>query len=340
MVYYAVVPRPRRRRRKEQKLKRDGSAVSFFMPIYTKLAEATYDVMKHKRGIQMQRTFGILGGDGRFGVVAKLFAEAGNNVWVWGQSIRVDVGPAHRTEHLAEAVESADVVVLPIPALSAEGLLNLPFSEEKQDMVEVLKRMNTRQILAGGLLPSWLVDVAEKQGITVIDYGKREDFITANAVPTAEGAIGIALREMKQTLWDSNCLVLGYGRIGKVLSQRLHPLCRRVTVAARKPQDISMIAATGYQAVDYSSWTDALKTADVVFNTVPSMLLSADVLRLLPSDALIVDLASRPGGTDFKAAEKRGIKTVWALSLPGKTAPDSAGKIIADSICNGIQELE
>ena len=288
----------------------------------------------------MQRTFGILGGDGRFGTVAKFFADVGNTVWVWGQNSRVDIGRARHTEHLTEAIESSDVVVLPIPALSAEGLLNLPMSEEKLDVVDVLNCMNTHQILAGGLLPKWLVDLAEKQGISVIDYGKREDFITANAVPTAEGAIGIALRELKQTLWDSNCLILGYGRIGKVLSQRLSPLCKSLTVAARKPQDLSMITAMGYRAVDYRHWAGALEEADVVFNTVPVMLLSADVLRLLPSDALIVDLASRPGGTDFKAAEQCGIKTVWALSLPGKTAPHSAGKIIADSICKGMQELE
>ncbi len=288
----------------------------------------------------MRRTYGILGGDMRFGVVASQLADDGNTVWVWGQNHHLDIGHARHTEHLSEAMESSDVIVLPIPALSAEGLLNLPLSEEQLDVVDVLKNMNSNQILAGGLLPSWLVDLANKRGISVVDYGKREDFITANAVPTAEGAIGIALRELKQTLWDSNCIVLGYGRVGKILSQRLYPLCKELTVAARKPQDISMISAMGYHAVDYSNWADALKNAQVVFNTVPSMLLSADVLRLLPSKALIVDLASRPGGTDFKAAEACGIKTVWALSLPGKTAPYSAGKIIANSICKGIQELE
>lgn len=288
----------------------------------------------------MRRTFGILGGDGRFGVVANLLADAGNTVWVWGQNRNFDIGHARHTEHLSEAIDSSDVVILPIPALSAEGLLNLPLSEEKLDVADVLKSMNSHQVLAGGLLPSWLVDLAEKRGVAVIDYGKREDFITANAVPTAEGAIGIALRELKQTLWDSNCFVLGYGRIGKILSQRLFPLCKKLTVAARKPQDISMISALGYDAVDYTGWAEPLRNAHVVFNTVPALLLSADVLRLLPKHALIVDLASRPGGTDFKAAEACGIKTVWALSLPGKTAPHSAGRIIADSICKGIQELE
>lgn len=288
----------------------------------------------------MNRTFGILGGDSRFGVVANLLARAGNTVWAWGLNQKFDLGHARHTEHLSEAVESSEVVVLPIPALSAEGLLNLPLSEEKIDVDDVVNSMNAGQILAGGLLPSWLVEMADSRNIVVIDYGKREDFITSNAVPTAEGAIGIALRELKQTLWDSHCLILGYGRIGKILAQRLFPLCGKLTVVARKPKDISMISSLGYEAVDYSTWADAISTADVVFNTVPSMVLSADILRMLPRNALVIDLASRPGGTDFKAAEMCGIKTVWALSLPGKTAPYSAGKIIAESICKGIQELE
>lgn len=288
----------------------------------------------------MHRTFGILGGDNRFGVVADLLARAGHTVWVWGLNSKLDLGRARHAEHLSEAVDSSDVVILPIPALAADGTLNLPLSEEKLDVADVIHGMSPHQILTGGMLPSWLSDMAVNRRIAVIDYGKREDFITANAVPTAEGALGIAMRELKKTLWDSSCLILGFGRIGKILAHRLAHLCPNMTVAARNPRDLSMITALGYRAVDYSCWDEALKTADVIFNTVPAMLLSADVLSTLPKTALIIDLASRPGGTDFKAAEDYGIKTVWALSLPGKTAPYRAGKIITNSILAGMQELE
>ncbi len=288
----------------------------------------------------MHRTFGILGGDGRFGTVADLLSVKGNAVWVWGLNHKTDIGRASHAEHLAGAVESADVIVLPIPALSSEGILNIPLSEEKIDITDVLKMMGKGSVLAGGLLPIWLTEKAENRGISVIDYGKREDFIVANAVPTAEGAIGIALRELKQTLWDSNCMVLGFGRIGKILSQRLSSLCKDLTVVARKPLDISIAKALGYSAVTYRGWGAALKKADVIFNTVPSEVLTADALNGVKSTALIVDLASKPGGTDFKAAEQKGIKTVWALSLPGKCAPQSAGRIITESICNGLLEME
>lgn len=288
----------------------------------------------------MHRTFGILGGDGRFGTVADLLSAEGNAVRVWGLNRKTDIGRANYVEHLVEAVESSDVIVLPIPALSAEGLLNIPFSEEKIDIADVLKMMSKGSVLAGGLLPLWLTEMAESRNVSVIDYGRREDFIVANAVPTAEGAIGIALRELKRTLWDSNCMVLGFGRIGKILAQRLSTLCRNLTVVARKPLDISMARAFGYEAENYQDWRNQLRQADVIFNTVPFEVLSADALDDVKASALIVDLASKPGGTDFKAAESKGIKTVWALSLPGKCAPQSAGRIIAESICNSLYEME
>lgn len=288
----------------------------------------------------MGKTFGILGGDNRFCAVADCLSQCGYAVWTWGLNNQLDLGSAHRLTSIYDVTLGTDTLILPIPILGGDGMLNAPFSEQKPDVAEILEQMHQGQTLAGGMLPSWFCDAAQKKEITVIDYGKREDFLTANAIPTAEGAIGIAMRELKQTLWDSSCLVLGFGRIGKLLAGKLSHFCRDLTVCARKAGDLAMIAAMGYKKADYTTWYGALRNADVIFNTVPQQILDQAALSEMKQNALVIDLASRPGGTDFKAAEKLGIKTVWALSLPGKTAPYSAGKIIAESILAGMYEVE
>ena len=79
---------------------------------------------------------------------------------------------------------------------------------------------------------------------------------------------------------------------------------------------------------------------DVIFNTVPAEVLDRNVLEQIPDDTLIIDLASKPGGVDFSAAKELGKKVIWALSLPGKTAPITSGRIIKETILNMLCEME
>ena len=50
-------------------------------------------------------------------------------------------------------------------------------------------------------------------------------------------------------------------------------------------------------------------------------------------------MASKPGGVDLEAAAQLGVKVVWALSLPGKVAPVTAGRSIKTTIYNILHEL-
>lgn len=160
-----------------------------------------------------------------------------------------------------------------------------------------------------------------------------------NAVPTAEGAIEIAMTETPFTLHGSKCLVTGYGRIGKILSKMLCGIGARVSVEARKFADLAHIEGNSCKAVPLCELVHHVGEFDVIFNTVPYLIFDADMLRRLKKDALLIDLASRPGGVDFEAAKQMGIRVIWALSLPGKVAPVSAGAIIKDTIVNVMQEM-
>ena len=78
---------------------------------------------------------------------------------------------------------------------------------------------------------------------------------------------------------------------------------------------------------------------DLVVNTVPARVLSEKELRDLKPGCLVIDLASKPGGVDFEAATRLGVRAIWALSLPGKVAPVSAGRAIKNTIYNMLSEL-
>ena len=145
------------------------------------------------------------------------------------------------------------------------------------------------------------------------------------------------MEELPVTINGANCLITGYGRIGKTLSRLLILLGANVTVAARKFSDLSWAEAQGCASIEMSQLQNA-GDFDVIFNTVPVMLFDKDILSGLNQNTLLIDLASRPGGVDFNAAADLQIKTIWALSLPGRVAPKSAGLIIKNTILNMIKE--
>ena len=159
-----------------------------------------------------------------------------------------------------------------------------------------------------------------------------------NAVPSAEGAIQLAMEQTEHTIHGSNCLVIGFGRIGKVLARLMSALGAHVTVSARKTEDFCWCDAYGYEKADTRALEGTLDGFDIIFNTVPHMVLGDARLAQVKPGALIIDLASNPGGVDFEAAKKRGINCHWALALPGKVAPESAAAILRDTVYQVIKE--
>ena len=167
-------------------------------------------------------------------------------------------------------------------------------------------------MLIGGNLPESITAAADARGVRVRDYFGLEEIGVLNAVPTAEGAIAIAMRELPVTVCGAEIHIIGFGRIGKVLARTAAAMGARVVVWARR-------------------------SSDLIFNTAPAPLLTREVLAHTDTGVLIIDLASAPGGVDREAAEQRGIRVIWALALPGKTAPISSGRIISEGIFGILQ---
>ncbi len=174
--------------------------------------------------------------------------------------------------------------------------------------------------------------------VTGQDFLSRNDFAILNAIPTAEGAVQLAMEKTPQALRGRRALVIGYGRIGKLLAHALQGLGVRVAVAARKSEDFAWIRAMGCEELNTMQLQGKLSGFDLIFNTVPHLVLPYMRLVELKRDCLVIDLASKPGGVDFKAAEKLGLNVEWALSLPGKVAPESAAIYMRDTLYAILRE--
>jgi dipicolinate synthase subunit A len=207
-------------------------------------------------------------------------------------------------------------------------------------MEDVLRALRAEQFICAGRTDAASAALAGRFGLTIRDYFAREELAVANAVATAEGAIQLAMADTPITICRANALVIGFGRIGKLLAHRLRGLGARVTASARSYADLAWIRAYGYEAANTLALEGTLSRYDMVFNTVPARVLGEALLRELPAGALCMDLASKPGGMDFAAASKLGVKAIWALSLPGEVAPVSSGAIIRDTIYHMIGERE
>ncbi len=162
------------------------------------------------------------------------------------------------------------------------------------------------------------------------DYNCLDSYALLNAIPTAEGAIKIAIENTPFTLWGAKTLVIGYGRVGKILANRLKGMGCKVTVSARKPSDFALIDALNMEKTDTRLLNSASLDYDIIFNTVDLTVLNEEALKNTPCKCLI-DLSSK-GGFDLELAEKQGITAIKAPALPGKTAPKTAGEILAQTI--------
>ncbi len=270
----------------------------------------------------------IIGGDKRMLFAARAFCDKGADVSVAGFDGLERFSGIGIMEP-SEAAAWADNIVLPLPCVK-DGRIVAPFSERAILPHELLSDIGEKRVFCG------MKERLTPTRCRVYDYASREDFAYRNAILTAEGAIQTAMSRYEGSIFGCRALVLGMGRIGRVLSQDLSALHADVTVAARKESDRAYVEALGMTAADYS--LREKYDYDLIFNTVPAMVLPADVLSRTDERTVIIDLASAPGGVDFDYARRRSLTAVHALSLPGRCAPAAAGRIIQETIINIIKE--
>ena len=201
-----------------------------------------------------------------------------------------------------------------------------------------MHNINAKILIAGNILPE-VYDLANDEYIEIIDIMKREELAVLNTIATAEGAIEIAIANTNKIIHGSQILILGFGRIGKVLARKLAGLSAKVTCAARKDEDLAWIRAYGHMETNINTLGQNLEKYDIIMNTVPHTILTEERLKYVKQDCLLIDLASNPGGIDKKVAKERNLKLVWALALPGKVAPTTTAEFLKDTIFNVLKEI-
>ena len=287
--------------------------------------------MKH------ELNFWVVGGDLRQVKLAWLLSQDGHTVHTF--ALECQTVPGVLQEQNLNQAGRADCVVLPLTVRAGEGLLNAPLSLSEHPLAPVLDRLSPRQFLCGGRVDEETRALAGERGLTIHDYFAREELAVANAVPTAEGAVQLAMEHLPVTIHGSRVLVVGFGRVGRMTAQRFGALGARVSVAARKYDQLAWAQTMGFGAEELGHLSGWLCGYDLVVNTVPAQVLGRAELEDLRRDCLILDLASKPGGVDLAAAGELGLTVIWALALPGKVAPVTAGAAIKSTIYNMLREI-
>ena len=253
------------------------------------------------------------------------------------------LGRDKRSEYLKELYEKEGVIENNIEQ-AEYVMLPIPFTKDKVHITgeeilieELIKKCVNKTVFSGAIPKEYKRQMA-MNNVTYVDLMELDEVALLNAIPTAEGAIVKAMELTDITIHGANVLVLGFGRVAKILADKLKGLNANVFCAARKKKDLAHINALGYNVVDINNMTGYIDKMDIIFNTVPTLILDEKSLQVLNKDTVIIDLASAPGGVDFEAAEKLGIKAILELGIPTKVAPKSAAKYLKESIDREIYD--
>ena len=282
----------------------------------------------------MIKQIGIIGGDLRIIRLSEILSKEGYIIYTYALDkynfLDKNILKCIKIE---EIYNKCDYIISGIP-FSQDGVyVNTPFTSEQIKINDLLKIIANKTLIAGGIK----LDVKEKaikDNVKIIDLLEFEELTILNIIPTVEGAIQIAIKQTEFTINNSKCLILGFGRIGKLLSKNLKGLGAKVYCMARKESDLAWIKTFGYNGIHIDNLEENLENRyDIIFNTIPTLILDSKKLELIKNkETLIIELASAPGGIDFEKAKEYGIKTVKALGLPGKVAPLTAAEYIKETL--------
>lgn len=238
----------------------------------------------------MKNTVCIIGGDLRQRRLCELLLKDGYSVSTVG---------LYEDDSDLFPLKKADIAVFPMPMSFDNVYINAPFAKKQIALSEALLNLGDSCFVLAGRISGETEDALTKRGLKFADYYKREELIVKNAIPTAEGALEIAFSELPITIFGSKSLVIGYGRVGKVMAKKLKALESCVTVSARKYSDFAWIEEGGMEAIHTEDLSVFAENFDLIINTVPAMVLTEEVLKRVRDDTLIIDLASKPGGAGF-----------------------------------------
>ncbi|MEY4480657.1 MAG: dipicolinic acid synthetase subunit [Bacillota bacterium] len=284
----------------------------------------------------------VIGGDNRQLEMIKIFIDYDASVNLIGfEHFESDLPGITQTHLHTDEFRNVDAVVLPVAGIQQDGSVESIFTDEKIVLsLKQFQQLAKKPVVFTGIASDMLRKWCEQSELKLVELLDRDDVAIYNSIPTVEGAIMLAIQQTDFTIHGSKCVVLGLGRVGFSMAKALKGLGAIVEVGVRKNEHFARAYELGLAPFYMNDLESRIKDADIIFNTVPALILTADVIVQLRKTALIIDLASKPGGTDFRFADKRGIKSILALGLPGKVAAKTAGRILANVIVTQLQSSQ
>lgn len=291
----------------------------------------------------MYKTISVIGGDLRIVNLIELLAKDDFLVYTYGLENSEDIIESENIKRCAsiqELIGSSEIILGPVPMTNDSKNISAPFSDEKIPIDEIITEMsNKNKIFIAGKITEKVTTKLQEGNIKYIDLLKREELVVLNTIATAEGTIQIAMENTQRTIHGSNLLIMGFGRVGKVLAKMMNGIGAKVSCEARKDSDIAWIKAYGYNPIHLSDLDGELDKYDIIINTIPFQILDENRLKNVKKECTIIDLSSNPGGVDRNVARRLGLKLIWALSLPGRVAPMTSAEFIQETLYHILKEI-
>lgn len=268
-------------------------------------------------------TFFIIGGDFRNFILAQSLAKDGNKVSIYGFE-KLKENFDEKIDLIKEAnldkIKNSDIIIGPIPFSRDDVTINMTYSDKKISISEIEDLLKNKAVFVGNI-NNKLKEDWESKNIKVIDIMQKEEFVVLNVIPTVEATIEIILKNNQNKIINGmEFLIMGFGRIGKVLAHKLQGLVKNCTCLVTNEVEKAWTIAYGYKNVDLNyikNKPSNLSKYDIIINTIPQILLKEE-LRNVNKETLLIDLASKPYGIDRDIVKRENLNFIEALGLPRK----------------------
>lgn len=295
---------------------------------------------KERVGMLTGTQVAFIGGDARQLEVIKRLVELDASVTIIGfDNLSQSFSGATPSEMREDIFTGQDAILLPVVGTDENGIVDAVFSSREIKLTEAhISRLPKHAKVYTGMAKPYLKTICAQHEIALVELLERDDVAIYNSIPTAEGAVMMAIQHTDITIHNSVCVVLGFGRTGITMARLLQGFGAKVLVGVRRDEHFARAYEMGFHPFYTKDLKAHVGNADLLFNTVPSLIVTAQIIAAMPPHTVIIDLASKPGGTDFRYAERRGVKAVLAPGLPGIVAPKTAGRIIASVVSQLLME--
>lgn len=280
----------------------------------------------------------LIGGDLRQTYLAKLLDESGFKVITYRLTNSKEFN-LNTTDDITDAMNSSKIIITPIPfSKDKKHITDHIQVGNKLTVEEFLSHLKPNHCLIGGNLSNESLEIRNNNNILYLDLMKIDEIAMLNAIATAEGAIAEAVLKSLGNLHGSKGLVLGYGKTGKVIAAKLKALNVNVTVGVRSKAALTQAFIDGCDTLELNELKTKIYEFDYIFNTIPAMILTKELLSFLSPKVTIIDIASLPGGVDYEAAKELNINAHLCLGIPGKYAPLASAEILYREIFPLLKE--